>query len=203
VTSVTPAKLDFSRADAKSYGEAMRAFSRFVWGACKSAAFIQRLCIDGGIDEYRKEGHSDVDVDAVVEVATSIEPPAPAPIVAETTGAAVTPTTTVSVTSAPVIPDVPLTDTFSDEEVRTLISAGNVDFRYDKFDFPADLISGVSHVAPGVLLPGLGLPAKDLYGGGFPGPLSADLLLQLAKMMVDAREMRIAELKQMDAATLE
>jgi hypothetical protein len=84
-----------------------------------------------------------------------------------------------------------------------LISAGNVDFRYDKFDFPADLISGVSHVTPGTLLPGLGLPAEDPYGGGFPGPLSADLLLQLAEMTVDARETRIAELKQMDAATLE
>jgi hypothetical protein len=35
VTAVTPAQLDFSRADKKSYTEAMKAFSKFVWLACR------------------------------------------------------------------------------------------------------------------------------------------------------------------------
>ncbi|KAJ7674275.1 hypothetical protein B0H14DRAFT_3537463 [Mycena olivaceomarginata] len=169
VTSVTPAKLDFSRGDKKLYGEVMRAFSRFVWGAHK----------------YRK---GNVDVDAVV-VATTIEPTAP--IMPETMGTAVTRTTTAPVAIAPtsVIPDVPLTNTFGDEEVRAMISVGNVGFQYNEFDFLDELVAGVNAVAPGMLLPGLGLPAEELYGGRFVGLLSADLLLKLDEMTVNDAEM--------------
>jgi hypothetical protein len=144
-----------------------------------------------------------VDADAVVPAATAIEPTAP--IVPETVGTAVTRTTTapVAVVPTPVIPDVPLTDTFGDEEVRAMISAGNIGFQYDEFDFPDELVAGVNAIAPGMLLPGLGLPAEEPYGGGFAGPLSTDLLLKLDEMTVDVREPRIAELKKMDAEMLE
>jgi hypothetical protein len=36
VTAATPVQLDFSRADEKSYAEAMKLFSRFVWLARRS-----------------------------------------------------------------------------------------------------------------------------------------------------------------------
>jgi hypothetical protein len=84
-----------------------------------------------------------------------------------------------------------------------MISAGNVGFQYNKFDFPDGLVAGVNAIAPGTLLPGLGLPAEEPYGGGFAGPLSADLLLKLDEMTVDTREPRIAELKKMDTEMLE
>jgi hypothetical protein len=91
---------------------------------------------------------------------------------------------------------------FSDAEIHAM--AGPL----DEFDFPEDLLG--TGASAGVVLPGLGLPllpaedpVEEPYGGGFAGPLKADLLLELERMTPEVRTTTIDELRKMDARDLE
>lgn len=196
VTAVTPPKLDFSRADQKSYEEVMRLFSKFVWGARKAFCFYSRTLysFDWRLDEYRNGGPAPDGTGS--EPATTTQSPAPTmpqPVV-PTNGMLTTNDMAATALVMPVVPAVP-TDTFSDAEVQAHIRAGAADF--DEFDFPEELMPG-----PVNLNAGLGL-VLDPYSTGFAGALSSDLLLRLEEMTSEAREAKVVELKGMTVDDLE
>jgi hypothetical protein len=103
------------------------------------------------------------------------------------------------------------TNMFSDTEIHAMAGPG-LDLRgiphLDEFDFPEDLLG--TGASAGVILPGLGLPllpaedpVEEPYGGGFAGPLKANLLLELERMAPEVRTTTIDELRKMDARDLE
>ncbi|KAJ7796847.1 hypothetical protein B0H14DRAFT_3494349 [Mycena olivaceomarginata] len=200
VTSASPAKLDFSRADARTYADVMKTFSRFVWNA----------------HEYRNAGSKGDET--TMTTAPPIRPVAPATEKDGTGIAPAAPTTGgATASSSGAAPSPPLvaaasvlfTDTFTDEQVRDFIRGNDlgdlsIDLSVDlppvpddDFSFPSDLMP--MHVDAATVLPGLGAPIFDPYDTAFAAPPSGDLLLMLEKMTPDERATKVEALKGMSA----
>ncbi|KAJ7348995.1 hypothetical protein DFH08DRAFT_998340 [Mycena albidolilacea] len=197
VTPEMPAMLDFSRADAASYVEVMKRFSKFVWGA----------------HNYRTRGGSMEATETPTKHMTPAQTPNPEPA-----GAPMAPVPqTLAVTSAVGMPMLPptvpavgvgITDTFSNTEIRTMVGPP-VDLSMlpglDNLNFPEELLQAAG-AAAGIVSPGLRMamgPVMDSYNIGFAAPLSSDLLLRLEGMSVEERAAKIDELKGLNADDLE
>ncbi|KAF7342708.1 hypothetical protein MSAN_02028700 [Mycena sanguinolenta] len=203
VTADTPAMLDFSRADSRTYAEVMRTFSRFVWGVheYRSGKGTEELTIEPQRTSEQPEPTptplpaAAPSTAAASPVAALPSPPAP------TTGRPSTLDVVVDVAADVSALTVP-TNTFSDEEVRALVNLGDVLLDFDEFNFSDDLMSTVANISPA--FPGLGLPMpSDLYSSGFSAELSKELILRLKEMSEEEREAKIEKLRTMDALAIE
>ncbi|KAF7375728.1 hypothetical protein MSAN_00462300 [Mycena sanguinolenta] len=224
VTAETPAMLDFSRADERAYNEVMKSFSRFVWGAheyrngegtrsAKAASSVSsehnRTPLPVSSEHGRTppprnpdHGCTPPPNPTVPPAALAAAPPAASAAAPPAASAAAPPVPTApSVLSAPAaIP----TDTFSDSEVRALVAFNGVVPEFDEFDFSDDIIAGAAAAGAGTMLPGLGLPVvDDRYNTEFAAPLSNELIMRLAELSGEAKQMKLEELKKKDTLGIE